>query len=466
MITQQYCSVAEMILGDSKRKLQNMALENWQERKMEQKKYEKCVEVLKKELVPALGCTEPIAIAFAAARASQILGCEPEKLMVECSGNIIKNVMGVIVPNSGNHKGVDVAATLGAVAGNADAKLNVLEGVTEADIEKCIKLVEAGYCQCKLAEGVDNLYILIKAYSGKQCAEVTLAETHTNIVREAKNGEVLMEKEIEKRVEEDLSDFVTISDILDFADCLKTEDVAELFDMQIECNTAISREGMRNLYGANIGKTLIKRGNADFSSRVKGKVAAGSDARMNGCSMPVVINSGSGNQGLAVSLPVIEYANENEIPRETLYRGLAVSNLISLYSKKKIGSLSAFCGAATAAAASGAGIAYLKGWQEEQIDEVIESTLLNVGGLICDGAKSTCAAKLATALDAMLMATEMLEEGYRFGEHEGLMGDTAEETLANVCFVGKNGMSETDLNVLKIMTGEIHTTEKNDKSEK
>lgn len=425
---------------------------------MEQRKYNKCVDVLKKELVPALGCTEPIAIAYAAARASKLLGVEPEKIEVECSGNIIKNVMGVIVPNSGNHKGVDVAATLGAIAGNSDAYLNVLESVTEADIDKCLKLVEEGFCKCTLAEGVDNLYILAKVTKGENTAEVTLSETHTNIVKEVVNGEVLFEKSIEKNCEEEsLADVVTISDILDFADCLDIKDVEELFENQIQCNTAISKEGMRNMYGANIGKTLVKRGNADFSSRVKGKVAAGSDARMNGCNMPVVINSGSGNQGLAVSLPVIEYANENEIPKETLYRGLAVSNLISLYSKKKIGSLSAFCGAATAAAASGAGIAYLKGWEEEQIDKVIESTLVNVGGLICDGAKSTCAAKLATALDAMLLATEMLEEGYSFGEKEGLMGETAEETISNVCFVGKNGMSETDVNVLKIMTGEIST---------
>lgn len=425
---------------------------------MEQRKYNKCVDILKKELVPALGCTEPIAIAYAAARASKLLGAEPEKIEIECSGNIIKNVMGVIVPNSGNHKGVDVAATLGAIAGNSDAYLNVLESVTESDIDRCLELVKEGFCKCKLAEGVDNLYILAKVTKGENTAEVTLSETHTNIVKEVVNGEVLFEKSIEKNYEEEsLADVVTISDILEFADCLDVKDVEEIFENQIQCNTAISREGMRNMYGANIGKTLVKRGNADFSSRVKGKVAAGSDARMNGCNMPVVINSGSGNQGLAVSLPVIEYANEKEIPKETLYRGLAVSNLISLYSKKKIGSLSAFCGAATAAAASGAGIAYLKGWEEEQIDKVIESTLVNVGGLICDGAKSTCAAKLATALDAMLLATEMLEEGYSFGEKEGLMGETAEETISNVCFVGKNGMSETDVNVLKIMTGEIST---------
>lgn len=427
---------------------------------MDEKKKEKYISLLKSELVPALGCTEPIAVAFAAAKAAETLGQEPERLVAECSGNIIKNVMGVTVPNSGNQKGIAVAATLGAVAGNPADGLQVLESVTEEDIAYCQKKVDEGYCQCKLAEGVDNLYILIRAYSKDHAAEVTVAGTHTNIIRIAKDGAVLYEKDQTFEKDNVFSHEIILAEIIQFAKTVQIGEIEEVLENQIHCNVAISQEGLRNSYGANIGKTLIKRGNSDFASRVKGKVAAGSDARMNGCSMPVVINSGSGNQGLAVCLPVVEYAQEYQISREELIRALAVSNLVSIYAKKKIGSLSAFCGAATAAAASGAGIAFLKGWDTAQIEEVIESTLINVGGILCDGAKSTCAAKLATALDAMLMAVHMLEEGQHFGPEEGLKGADVEETVSNVCYVGRNGMDETDRNILKIMTGEIVTAPK------
>ena len=426
---------------------------------MEKERYESYVSLLKKELIPALGCTEPIAIAYASAKASQVLNYVPSHIMAECSGNIVKNVMGVIVPNSDNNKGIEIAATLGAIAGDANAGLNVLEKVTEDQIEECKKLVASGFCKCVLAEGVDNLYVKITAHEGVSEAEVTVSHTHTNITRIAKDGIIIFEKPETERQKDNFYKTMSISEILDFAKEVRLSDVRDILKMQIKCNTAISNEGLTHSYGANIGKTVIKRGNADFSSRIKGKVAAGSDARMNGCSMPVVINSGSGNQGLAVSLPVIEFAKEKNLTEDELLRGLLVSNLVSIYAKKKIGSLSAFCGAASAAAAAGAGIAYLKKWPEGKISKVIESTLVNVGGLICDGAKSTCAAKLATALDAMLMSLDMLEEGNSFGINEGLMGEDAEKTVSNVCFVGKNGMSETDLNVLKIMTGEIDTDE-------
>lgn len=426
---------------------------------MEKERYEAYINLLKRELVPALGCTEPIAIAFAAAKAAQVLGERPERLHAACSGNIIKNVMGVVVPNSDNSKGIAIAATLGAIAGNPEDGLEVLEKITPEDIEACKALAADGFCQCSLAEGVNNLYIRIEVSAGAHLAEVTVSESHTNITKMVKDGEVIFEKPEDTTQSGQTLHHMSISEILEFANEADPGDLADVLDMQISCNTAISKEGLQKAYGANIGKTLIKKGNADFSSRVKGKVAAGSDARMNGCNMPVVINSGSGNQGLAVCLPVVEYAAEQQLPREKLLCGLAVSNLISLYAKKKIGSLSAFCGAVTAAAASGAGIAYLKGWPETAVEQVVESTLLNAGGLICDGAKSSCAAKLATALDAMLLSMDMVEEGNAFGADEGLMGEDAEHTLSNVCYVGKNGMAETDINVLKIMTGEITTME-------
>ena len=424
---------------------------------MEATCYEGYIRLLRRELVPALGCTEPIAIAYAAARATQILGRRPEHLTVHCSGNIIKNVMGVTVPNSGQQKGVAAAAALGAVAGDPEAGLEVLKGIREEDIAVCRALVKEGFCTCKLAEGVDNLYIRIEAISGGESAEVTVAHTHTNVVQIVKNGAVVFAREQTDCGEDPFVAQLTIGGILDFSRNARIEDVREPLERQIACNTAISEEGLAHPYGANIGKMLLRQGG--FASTVKGKVAAGSDARMNGCSMPVVINSGSGNQGLAVSLPVVEYAEAQGASREELLRALAVSNLISLYAKKKIGSLSAFCGAATAAAASGAGIAYLKGWPERKLAQVVEATLVNVGGMICDGAKSTCAAKLATALDAMLMSLDMLESGDAFGAEEGLMGASAEETVSNICYVGRHGMAQTDLDVLRIMTGEIQTAE-------
>ena len=365
--------------------------------------------------------------------------------------------MGVVVPNSNNRKGINIAATLGAVAGNPASGLNVLESVRAEDIALCHRLETEGFCRCSLAEGVDSLYVHISAYGGADCAQVFLEGSHTGVVKIVRNGETVFEKEARERQDESFAEEMTIAEILQFAEMADAAELKAVLGEQIRCNTAIAEEGLSRDYGANIGKTVIRRGRADFPSRVKGKVAAGSDARMSGCGMPVVINSGSGNQGLAVSLPVIEYAGERSLPEEELLRALAVSNLISIYAKKKIGRLSAFCGASTAAAAAGAGIARLKGWDERRVAQVVESTLVNVGGLICDGAKSTCAAKLATALDAMLIAVDMLENGNSFGR-AGLMGRDAEETLANVCFVGKNGMAETDVNVLRIMTGEIVTS--------
>lgn len=422
---------------------------------MHKKNYDNFVSLLKKELVPALGCTEPIAIAYAAAEASALLGEEPEHLVAICSGNIIKNVMGVIVPNSGNNKGIEIAATLGAVAGNPDDGLEVLEKITPDEIERCVEIKKNGFCECRLAEGVDNLYIDIIVTGENHKAEVVIAENHTNIIKKVKDDKVIFDHGMDTKEMVSFIRYANIANIIDFADIVELKDVEDLLKMQIECNTAISKEGLEHDYGANVGKAILKNREDDLEARIKACVAAGSDARMSGCSLPVVINSGSGNQGMAVSLPIIEYAKYNNIPEEKVLRALVVSNLIALYVKKKIGSLSAFCGAVSAAAGAGAGIGYIKGFTHEQIGEVIEYTVANVGGLICDGAKSSCAAKLASAIDAMLLSITMVEEGYGFGQSEGLMGLTPDGTVKNVCYVGKYGMSETDLNILKIMTGEI-----------
>ena len=421
--------------------------------------YDNFVRLLNRELVPALGCTEPIAIAYAAAEAAELLGETPEKLVAICSGNIIKNVMGVIVPNSKGNKGIEIAATLGALGGKAEDGLEVLENISDEQIDRCIEIRDKGFCECRLAEGVDNLYIDIIATGKNHTAEVVISETHTNIIKKVKDGEVLFDHGIDTHEMKSFIRYATIANIIDFADIVELKQVEDVLKMQIECNTAISEEGLKNSYGANVGKAILKNHEESLSAKIKAAVAAGSDARMGGCSMPVVINSGSGNQGMAVSLPIVEYAKHYGIDDERVLRALVVSNLIALYVKKKIGSLSAFCGAVSAAAGAGAGIGYLKGMTHSEIGKVIEFTVANVGGLICDGAKASCAAKLASSIDAALLSITMVEEGYEFGAEEGLMGNDPDSTVKNVCYVGKYGMTETDINILKIMTGEIKVEE-------
>lgn len=427
--------------------------------------YDAYVRILEEELVPAMGCTEPIAVAYAAALARQALGVRPEQARVRASANIIKNVKSVVVPNTGGLRGIGAAAAAGIAAGRPERKLEVLSGVTPAQIQEIAACLEELDCTVEQADNGHIFYIEVLLSGGGHTARAEITGHHTNVTRVERDGRALghgkrksdaSPQEQPEGGETDRS-VLTVEGIVEFADCVNPADVQAVLQRQIDCNTAIAQEGLRGDYGANIGSILLSAYGDGVHNRAKAWAAAGSDGRMNGCELPVVINSGSGNQGLAVSLPVIEYAGERSLPEEELLRALAVSNLISIYAKKKIGRLSAFCGASTAAAAAGAGIARLKGWDERRVAQVVESTLVNVGGLICDGAKSTCAAKLATALDAMLIAVDMLENGNSFGR-AGLMGRDAEETLANVCFVGKNGMAETDVNVLRIMTGEIVTS--------
>ncbi|MBC8570717.1 L-cysteine desulfidase family protein [Zongyangia hominis] len=418
--------------------------------------YEAYIKILKKELVPALGCTEPIAIAYAAAKARQTLGYLPRRMEVECSGNIIKNVKGVTVPNSGGLKGIEVAATLGAVGGDADAQLNVLQSVTEEDREKTKRLVSAGFCHCTLKEGVENLYILATVWGeGEDYAKVEIKNKHTFITLIEKNGQVLLTQEEEEELDPpvDMS-CLNVKDILDFADHVDIARVKEVLDNQIEMNSAISDEGLRHHYGADVGKTILRNYGADIKTRARARAAAGSDARMSGCAMPVVINSGSGNQGITVSMPVIEYAREYGMPKEKLYRALLVANLVSLHQKRYIGSLSAYCGATSAGCGAACGIAYLMGASYEEICRTIVNTICNIGGMVCDGAKPSCAAKIASAVDAGINAYLMAKEGLSFSDGEGLAEDDIEKTIQNLGRVGKDGMKETDIEILKIMLGQ------------
>ena len=421
---------------------------------MDQKVYQNCVAILKEELVPALGCTEPIAVAYAAARAREALGCFPERMAAECSGNIIKNVKGVIVPTTGDLRGIRAAAVLGAVGGAPDRELEVLTTVKPSDVEEVRRLLAQGLCEEKLLDTPAKLHIIIRMWAGEHSSMVEIIHAHANVVRVEKDGAALVDvPHTEEEAEGEGADrsCLTIASILQFADEVKIEDVKELLDRQIEYNTAISAAGLTEGYGAQVGPTLLSLYGDDVKVRARAAAAAGSDARMSGCELPVVINSGSGNQGMTVSLPVIEYAKELGAGREKLYRALCVSNLTAIHQKSKIGKLSAYCGAVSAATGAGAGICWLYGGGEAEIEKVVVNTLGNVSGIVCDGAKPSCAAKIASSVDAAILAVSMAMQGRCFRPGEGIIKDGVEATVESVGQLAREGMRQTDTEILKIM---------------
>lgn len=414
--------------------------------------YANYLNILKHELVPALGCTEPIAIAYAAAKARQVLGEFPEQVEMHLSGNIIKNVKGVTVPNSGGLKGIDVAAVLGIVGGNADRALEVLSEVSPEDISRTRELISQKICSCSLVENVDNLFITAIVTSGKHSASVTIEHQHTNITKITKDGEIILDNPYRSTEAAAIDkSLLTVKDILDFADQVRMEDIQPVINRQIKLNSAIAQEGLDNNYGAQIGKTLMHVWGKSVTTRACARAAAGSDARMGGCSMPVVINSGSGNQGMTVSLPVIVFADEWEVSHEKLCRSLVVSNLIAIHQKYYIGSLSAYCGAVSAACGAGAGITYMYGGTYQQVSLTIINTLGNIGGIVCDGAKPSCAAKIATSVDAALMAFQLTIQNKSFLPGEGIIKDDIEETIKSMGYIGRVGMRATDTEILNVM---------------
>ena len=423
--------------------------------------YDNYVRILESELVPALGCTEPIALAYASAKAREVLGGFPEHLSVLCSGNIIKNVKGVKVPNSNGMKGVEAAAVLGLTGGDASQALEVLETVSEEDVEKTKQLLKEGFCDCILKEGVANLYIEARAAGENGEAVVVIEEEHTNITRIEKNGEILFEQEKQEVKEEEEPDktLLNLADILAFADEVDIDDVRRVLERQVRYNTKIAEEGLKNPWGAQVGRVVLEEFGDDVKWRAVAKAAAGSDARMSGCSLPVIINSGSGNQGMTCSLPVIEYGREMGKTEEEIYRALCVSNLVALNQKKYIGSLSAYCGAVCAAAGAGAGITYLHGGTPEQIENTVVNAIADAGGIVCDGAKPSCAAKIATSLQAALLSHKMAMRGLTFSRGEGLVMDCPEDTIKAVGYVGRAGMKQTDVEILNLMIGKTKLDE-------
>lgn len=417
-------------------------------------KYLAYLQILQEELVPALGCTEPIAIAYAAAKAREVLGNFPDKLIVKCSGNIIKNAKSVVVPNTGSLKGIKASALMGIVAGDSSKGLEVLSKVTQDDIEKANKLLETELCSIEIIPNDANLHIIVNAMFGEEYALVEIIHTHTNISRIEKNNTVIFERRFEKdNYNSPLSDrsILNVKDILEFANTLNINDVKELLMKQIKYNLQIAEEGLANKYGVNIGKMILENYGDNVVTRIRAYAAAGSDARMSGCSMPVVTNSGSGNQGMTTSLPVVIYAKEKKISEEKMLRALVLSNLITIHQKSGIGRLSAYCGAVSAACGSGAGITYIDGGTLDQIEKTITNTLVNVSGIVCDGAKESCAAKIASSLDAAMMGHFLAMKNISFEADCGIVKESVEETISAVGRLARKGMKDTDIEVLKIM---------------
>ena len=422
--------------------------------------YRDYVNILKEELVPAMGCTEPIAIAYAAAVARRTLGRPARRVEVEASGNIIKNVKSVFVPNTGGLRGIPAAAAAGIAAGNPDLELEVLSQIGEAEQAAIRQYLEDTPITVKLAASPFIFDITIRAWAEEESALVRIVNYHTNIVRIEKNGQVLKEVEAQAAAEEGLTDkaVLSVEGILEFARECRLSDVDEVIDRQVRYNTAIAQEGLRGDYGANIGKVLLATYGDDVKIRAKAMAAAGSDARMNGCGLPVVIVSGSGNQGLTASLPVVEYAKELGVDRETMLRAVMVSDLITIHLKAEIGRLSAYCGAVSAGCGSGAGIAWLYGREKDpasllkDVSHTIVNALAVDSGIVCDGAKASCAAKIASAVDAGLLGFYMYQKGQQFRGGDGIISKGVEETIRNIGLLATQGMRETDREILDIMT--------------
>ncbi|WP_102050546.1 serine dehydratase subunit alpha family protein [Pygmaiobacter massiliensis] len=418
--------------------------------------YQTYLRILERELVPAMGCTEPIAIAYCAAKARAVLGKIPDTIHVIASGNIIKNVKSVIVPNTNGGRGIEVAAAVGVLGGDESKALEVIASVSDEVKQSLADYLKNAKITVCPAESEYVLDITVRVSTGGHCAEVRAVNEHTNLVLVSKDNEVLEEKAITAAENSDIPDYTVLSvnDIYEFANTANVNDVKKILDRQIEMNSAISAEGLNKSYGANIGKVLLDTYGNDVRIRARACAAAGSDARMNGCELPVVINSGSGNQGMTTSLPVIEFAKELGVEQEKLYRALLLSNLLTLHQKTGIGRLSAYCGAVSAGAGAGAGIAYLKGANLPAIKQTLINALAITSGIICDGAKSSCAAKIATAVDAGILGYEMCQNNQRFCGGDGIVEDDVESTIRNVGILGKVGMRETDRVIMRMMTGQ------------
>ena len=409
--------------------------------------YRAFLDILKEELIPA-GCTEPIAIAYTAAVARKTLGCRPEHMDVYASGNLIKNAKGVYIPNGGELRGVDAAAILGALGGNADRMLEVLLDLPDSVLDETQALMQQNYCKVHVIQGSEALHLIVNVQADGQTAEVELKNAHTHIVRIEKNGESVFRAE-EDGTQDGFTDHscLTVEKIVDFANTCDLADIEPTLQKQIDCNMQIAEEGLNNRWGVNVGKLYYENGKL-----LQAYAAAASDARMSGCNLPVVIVSGSGNQGATASLPVIVYAEKHGCSREQMLRALALSDLIAIHLKSGIGRLSAYCGAVCAATGAGCAMTYLDGGTLEQIDQTITNSIATSSGMVCDGAKPSCAAKIATSLESAIMAHDLAMANRAFQSGEGIVMDNVEQTIDAVGCVASQGMHITDQVILNLMT--------------
>ena len=415
-------------------------------------KYHAYVEILKEELIPAMGCTEPIALAYAAAVARDALGAMPDHVEVSVSGSIIKNVKSVIVPNTGHLKGIPAAVAAGIVAGDAKKELEVIKDVTPDQILKIRQFLDQTDISITHIDHGIPFEIQIILYKGSSKSQIRITHYHTNIVFIEKDGTIVKQLD-DKTKNASFTDrsLLNMEDIWDFINTVDLADIRDILDLQIAYNWAIAEEGLMNDYGANIGKVLLRSAGNDIALKAKAMAASGSDARMNGCELPVIINSGSGNQGITVSVPVIVYARELGISKERLYRALALSNLTAIHQKTPIGRLSAYCGAVNAGAGAGAGIAYLCGGGYEDVTHTVVNALAIVSGIVCDGAKASCAAKIASSIEAGILGFSMFQQGQQFLDGDGIVKKGIEATLRNVGRLGKQGMKDTNEEIIKMM---------------
>ena len=422
---------------------------------MERAIYDAFTDILRAELTPAMGCTEPIAVAYAGALARQTLGALPERVELTVSGNIVKNVKSVIVPHTGGRKGLRAAVAAGVACGAADRQLEVLAAVTQADLAAMDRFLETADIRLSQSDSKCPFDIQVRLTAGGDWSYVRIIGQHTNVVRIEKNGEVLLEKPFTDEAApapEDRS-LLTVERIVQYADQADLQDVRDVISRQIELNMAIAQDGLDNEYGACIGRILLRSYGGSVQNRAKAWAAAGSDARMNGCERPVVINSGSGNQGLAASVPVIVYAQDMGASEELLYRALVVSNLVTIHLKSGIGSLSAYCGATSAGAGAGAGICYLYGGGYEQIAHTVVNALAINSGMLCDGAKASCAAKIASAVEAGLLGWQMYAHDSQFYGGDGIVVKGVENTIRAVSQIAREGMRSTDEQIIGLMLG-------------
>lgn len=419
--------------------------------KREDNIYQIYVQILKEELVTAMGCTEPIAISYAAAKARAVLGELPEKIVVKASGSIIKNVKSVVVPNTGGLRGIEAAAAAGVVCGNENKKLEVLSEIESEDIERIKGYLGQADIKVEYQETGRTFDLSVCVYKEHSQASVRITDYHTNIVQIEKNWKFIRDVLKDEKIEKANRDVLSMENIWEFVRCADIEDVKETLDKQIECNMKIAREGIRGNYGANIGSILLKMEGDAVQVRAKAMAAAGSDARMNGCGLPVVINSGSGNQGITCSVPVLVYGESLNCDIEKIYRALLLSNLTAIYIKAGIGTLSAYCGAVSAGAAAGAGIAYLHGGGYEEIKHTVVNALAIVSGIVCDGAKASCAAKIASSVEAGIVGYYMYLNEQEFCAGEGIVAEGIDRTIENIGILGKEGMKETNKKIIEMM---------------